>query len=161
MKMVGIGRAVPALVIAGALTVGAAAGGASAALLITGKQIKDNTVTTKDIKNGTLKKKDMSSKAIEALEGATGSAGPAGAPGISGYQLVSNSVSVAADSGGKVAVACPVGKRLLSGASSFGAGYDGTHVDVDISTTGATATGWNYLAVSDTLTIEVICAIVS
>ena len=170
MKFVSLRNGIPAILIAGALLVGSAAGGASAALLITGKQIKDNTVTTKDIKNGTLDTKDMSAKTITSLKGArgpagiagaTGPTGPAGASGVSGYQLVSNSAVVTPDTGGEVTATCPAGKRLLSGAASWTDSFDGTQVDVDISTTAATAFGLNLLTTADTLTVEVICATVS
>jgi hypothetical protein len=133
-------------------------------LLITGKQIKDNTVTTKDIRNGTLDTKDMSSKTITSLKGARGPAGatgPVGSSGVTGYQLVSNSAVVAAGTGSDgVTATCPTGKRLLSGAASWTDSLDGTQVDVDISTTAATGWGFNSLTTADTLTVEVICATV-
>ncbi|WP_134767648.1 hypothetical protein [Nocardioides sp. 1609] len=56
----------------------ATSGSATAALVITGKQIKDNSVSTKDIKNGSLKVADF--KASEAAK----LRGPAGAPGAPG-----------------------------------------------------------------------------
>jgi hypothetical protein len=171
MNLVSLRRGIPTIVIAGALLLGSAAGGASAALLITGKQIKDNTVTTKDIRNGTLTTKDMSLTTIAALKGArgpagatgsTGPTGPAGSSGISGYQLVSNSAAVAAGTGSDgVTATCPAGKRLLSGAASWTDSLDGTQVDLDISTTAATGWGFNSLTTADTLTVEVICATVS
>ena len=168
MNLTSLRRGIPAVAIAGALLLGSAAGGASAALLITGKQIKDNTVTTKDIRNGTLDTKDMSSKAIVSLKGArgpagsTGPSGPTGSSGVSGYQFVANSAVVAAGTGSDgVTATCPAGKRLLSGAASWTDSLDGTQVDLDISTTAATGWGFNSLDTADTLTVEVICATVS
>jgi hypothetical protein len=168
MNLISLRRGIPAIAIAAALLLGSAAGGASAALLITGKQIKDNTVTTKDIRNGTLDTKDMSSKTIASLKGArgpagtTGPSGPAGSSGVSGYQFVSNSAVVAAGAGSDgVTATCPAGKRLLSGAASWTDSLDGTQVDLDISTTAATGWGFNSLTTADTLTVEVICATVS
>ena len=54
-------------------------GGAYAAGLITGKQIKDGSITGADIKNGSLLAADFKTGQIPA-----GPAGPAGAPGTAG-----------------------------------------------------------------------------
>jgi hypothetical protein len=58
--------------------------GAMAARLITGKQIKDGTVTTADVKNKTLKTKDFSSRTRTQLTGSQGSPGVPGPSGPSG-----------------------------------------------------------------------------
>lgn len=55
-----------------------------AAVMISGSQIKDNTVTTKDIKDKTLKVKDFASGTKTSLKGATGPAGATGATGATG-----------------------------------------------------------------------------
>lgn len=47
-------------------------GGATAAVLITGADIKDNTVTTADIKDGSLKVGDLSKPALTQLTGSGG-----------------------------------------------------------------------------------------
>lgn len=166
-------RGIPTIAIAGALVLASATSGATAALVITGKQIKDNTVTTKDIKNGTLTTKDMKSSTVSALKGATGpagpagpagaagAAGPAGAPGISGYQIVTQSAYVAPNDGGAVVAFCPTGKKVLSAAGELANSFDGTAVDLDLSATKATAYAWNYASTSDTLVIDVVCAVVS
>ena len=62
----------------------AAGAGATASMIITGKQIKDGSITTKDVKNRSLKVKDLSPKATSKLRGATGPAGPRGATGATG-----------------------------------------------------------------------------
>ena len=62
----------------------AAGAGATASMIITGKQIKDGSITTKDVKNRSLKVKDLSPKATSKLRGATGPAGPAGPRGATG-----------------------------------------------------------------------------
>lgn len=49
---------------------------ATAARMITSKQIKNNTITTSDIRNGTIRKADLSKNLSTA-----GPQGPAGAPG--------------------------------------------------------------------------------
>ncbi|GAA1448444.1 hypothetical protein GCM10009641_76460 [Mycobacterium cookii] len=156
-------RGIPTIVIAGALVVASATSGATAALVITGKQIKDNTVTTKDIKNGTLSTRDMSSSTLSSLKGATGPAGApgaAGAPGVSGYQIVTASAVIPADDGGEVVANCPPGKKVLSAAGELAGAYTGTAVSIDLSATSATAYAANYYDTADTLTIDVVCAVV-
>lgn len=62
-------------------------GTATAAKLISGKQIRNSSVTGKDIRNGSLGPADLSGKAKAALAGTAGPAGPAGpagAPGAAG-----------------------------------------------------------------------------
>ncbi len=158
-------RSIPTIAIAGVLVAVSATSGATAALVITGKDIKDNTVTSKDIKNKTLVKKDFKPSTISALEGDTGPAGPAGAPGapgISGYQIVTVSATVPADSGGEVTGTCPTGKKVLSAAAELVNSYDGTAVTIDLNATFATAYAYNYdTTAADTLNIDVVCAVVS
>lgn len=76
----------------------ALSGTATAATMISGKEIKNNSVTGadvksssltgSDVKNGSLSAADLSAKAIAALQtsGAAGPAGPAGAVGPAGPQ---------------------------------------------------------------------------
>lgn len=163
-------RGIPTIAIAGALVVASATSGATAALVITGKQIKDNTVTTKDIKNGTLTTKDLKSSTVTALKGAAGPAGPAGpagaagaagAPGISGYQIVTQSTLIAPNDGAEITASCPSGKKVLSAAAELEDSYDGTAVDIDLSATSATANAWNYESYIDSLVIDVVCAVVN
>ncbi|MCF6376142.1 collagen-like protein [Nocardioides KLBMP 9356] len=160
-------RGLPTIAIAGALVFASATSGATAALVITGKQIKDNSITTKDIKNGSLTTKDLKSSTVSALQGATGPAGAPGAvgapgaPGVSGYQIVTATAGVAPDSGGEVTGSCPAGKKVLSAAAELANSYDGTAVDIDLSATKATAYAYNYDNTADTLVIDVICAVVS
>src|SRR6476469_5684816 len=70
------------VVLVAAIALMATAGaGATAALMITGKQIKDSSVTSQDIKNNSLKVKDLSARAQAKLKGRTGATGAAGARG--------------------------------------------------------------------------------
>jgi len=56
-----------------------------AARLITGKQIKDSSITTKDVRNGSLLKKDFKAGQLPAgAQGAQGPQGPKGDPGAKG-----------------------------------------------------------------------------
>ncbi|MFA6300368.1 MAG: hypothetical protein WC642_14470 [Nocardioides sp.] len=61
-------RALPAALLAAVVLLVAMAGGATAAKLITGKQIKNGTVTTLDVKNGTVRFADLHSSARTTLK---------------------------------------------------------------------------------------------
>ncbi|WP_210651056.1 hypothetical protein [Nocardioides sp. SYSU D00065] len=139
------GLAIAVAVIALVLSAGA---GATASMLITGKQIKDGTITSRDVKNRSLKVKDLSTAAAAKLKGSTGPAGPAGPrgatgpagpagaagaqglpgiqglaglPGLSGLEVVRRTVPIPALSGtGTVAAACAEGKKALSATASYG-----------------------------------------
>ena len=72
MKNLDLRRSVPTIAVAAALVALSATSGATAALMITGKDIKDGTVTTKDVKNGSLTQQDLSGATSDALRGDTG-----------------------------------------------------------------------------------------
>lgn len=102
------------------LAIGVAGSAGAAAKLITGKQIKDNSLTGKDVKDGSLLAKDFAKGQLPA--GATGPAGPAGPTGPKGDPsfAVTTIVSPAADgaaSGARlkaaVDAAAASGKRSL------------------------------------------------
>jgi hypothetical protein len=57
-------RLVPALVLAALVVVVSVAGSATAAKLVTGKQIKNGTITSVDVRNGTLSGADVRSGSI-------------------------------------------------------------------------------------------------
>jgi hypothetical protein len=83
MRVVSSSRTIVLGVAATALAV-SFSGGALAAALITGADIKDGTVTTADIRDETLKVKDISPTARESLRGQQGATGPAGPQGETG-----------------------------------------------------------------------------
>lgn len=60
-------RTVPALIVAGALVVSAGVGGATAGALITGKDIRDRSITADDIANRTIGKQQISTDALDSL----------------------------------------------------------------------------------------------
>ena len=123
----------------------AVTGTATAAGLITGAQIKDNTVGSPDLRNNAVASQDIKNNSVSSLDvqdgslksvdfaagelttgpagpagpaGAMGPAGPAGAagaPGVSGLEIVN--VQSASDSvSPKVLTAnCPAGKKLVGG----------------------------------------------
>lgn len=65
-------------------------GASVAAVMIHGKQIKKNTVSSAQIKNKTIKRKDVSPKARRQFKGRTGATGPEGPAGPSNAYSVSN-----------------------------------------------------------------------
>ena len=80
-------------------------------------------VTSKNIKNGTIQTVDLSAKARKALRGKAGPAGargPAGSQGPAGFvaatRLVSQTFPVAVNDTGTVhTVSCPAGTGVISG----------------------------------------------
>lgn len=61
----------------------AGAGGAVATSMVSGKQIRNGTITTADIKNKTIRKADLA-RSARGSRGPTGPMGPAGRPGVPG-----------------------------------------------------------------------------
>jgi hypothetical protein len=71
------------LIVVAAL-VAATGGTATAAKLITGKDVKNGSLTGQDVKNKSLGMSDLSAKARSSLRGQTGATGAAGLPGAAG-----------------------------------------------------------------------------
>lgn len=119
-------RTTPSVVVAGLALVVACAGSATAGALITGAQIKDDSVTHHDVKDGTLLARDMAVGTVRALRGSTGPQGPKGATGATGpagitdWTYSTNGVAVAANQGGSLDLFCPAGSRLLSASGYWG-----------------------------------------
>ena len=84
MRSIAKTRHSPALVVAIAALLVALSGSATAAVVMTGKQIKDGTVTGKDVKNRTLGTNKLSRKTVSSLKGQRGPAGPQGPQGPKG-----------------------------------------------------------------------------
>ena len=100
--------------------------------------------------------------------GPTGPEGLAGQPGTSGYEIVSQSVTVPAANGGfgtlTTTVDCPVGKMVLGG--GVNTGDDNRNIIAQDSYPNASGTGWTLLITSvymtqRTVEIYAICVIVS
>jgi hypothetical protein len=162
-------RTALAVVVAALALIVSAGAGATAARLVTGKDIKNGTVTSADVKNKSLKPRDFSARAKSRLRGptgatgATGATGPQGAPGISGFEVVTRTVSIPGIIGGTgtVAAACPAGKKAISANAAYAAPLAGLLSQVTrTSDTAFEATGLNTLApiVDQTLTLDVVCA---
>ena len=84
MKRLRLRRPSPALVLAVIALVFATAGGATAATLITGKQIKNSSITGADVKNKSLTKSDFKGS-VTGPPGAQGPAGPQGPAGSNAF----------------------------------------------------------------------------
>ena len=172
-------RTAMAVIVAVVALVLSAGVGATASMMITGKQITNNTVTTKDIKNRTLKAKDLSLGAKSKLRGPAGAtgpqgpAGPAGAiglpglPGLSGFQVVTQSLPIPAGLTTvttPVTAACPAGKKALSATAGLSSPVVGLVTQVTrVSDTAFKAVGVpDLMAVlgANTLDLEVVCATV-
>lgn len=115
-----IGYAVLALLVA-------VSGTATAAAMITGAQIKDNTVHGRDITNASVTGKDVKDKSLTPADftgsvqgppGPTGPDGPQGQAGASGLQYVTNGIDIATGKTETWAVSCPVGKVVVGGGVS-------------------------------------------
>jgi len=77
-------------------------------------------VTSKNIKNGTIQTVDISAKAKKALKGKVGPAGPRGPAGPTGFvgatRVVSATFAVPSNTAGSPqTVACPAGTGVISG----------------------------------------------
>jgi len=81
---------------------------------------------------------------------------------MSGYQVVTASVVVPADSGGEVTAVCPAGERILSAMGYFNISFDGRQEELSADGTRAWAHGYNdNTGTSDVLNVDIVCAAVS
>jgi hypothetical protein len=182
--MKSLSRHAAVLLVAGLLLVLSAGAGATAALVITGKQIKDGTVTGKDIKNRSLAMRDLKRstkvklRGARGATGATGPAGPAGSiglpglpglPGLSGFDVLTRTVTVPPSLSLSpqtqiVTAACDAGQKALGATASYSSllpGLLSQVTRVDDST--FRATGLYQVPVvgaltGQTLTLDVVCA---
>ena len=143
-------RSTPVLVlVAGALLLGST-GGAVAGSLITGAQIKDGTLRGVDVRNGSLGAADLKNSARLTFT----------APSeVSGYEVVTEQVTVAGSTVGTAQATCPDGKVVTGAGSYWTLTYvapqaypnqgDPTHTFV--------AAGVNPVANPNTLVVQVYC----
>ena len=172
-------------VLVAALALMLAAGtGATASLMISGKQIKDNSVTSQDIKNKSLKVKDLSRKAQVKLKGRTGAtgatgatgpagpAGPAGATGpagLSGFEVVSTSLPIPGglpSTTAPLTAECPAGKKAIAATAGFTTPVGSLLSQVTrVSDSSFQAVGIPVpllgTILANTLTLDVVCATVA
>lgn len=163
-------RNLPGLaLLAGVLLLGST-GGAVAGSMITGARIKDGTVTSADLKDKTVRTRDLRPATVKKLRGHTGPAGPAGAPGapgvagpqgpagISGYQVVTVSKPVAANTPADIQAACPLQKNVL-GLSAYWQ-TSSAAVQAQLFSTNVGRGYTTGIPTQDTLFIKVVCAVV-
>ena len=122
-------RALPALLLTAVVLTVAFAGGATAAKMITGKDIKNGTVTTQDVKNKSLKGADVKNNSLRGAAIKDGSLGEAdlntaakaklNAPSVKGYEVWSTTVEVGTAGQETVFVACTPGKLAITGGASW------------------------------------------
>jgi hypothetical protein len=159
-------------VVAAVLLVGGA--GATAATLITGKQIKDGTITGKDVKDKSLTAKDFKGS-VQGPAGAQGPGGPQGPQGPGGPQGPAGRLGIAsvetvhgadvpANSGHvQATVLCPAGETAISG-GVVAAGGDAVLTDsYPISQASPSRSGWLVIArniggFADTVHAVAVCA---
>jgi len=104
-----ITKSVPALLLALAVLVIGVAGTATAAKLITGKQVKNESLTHKDVKNGSLKEADLKPGVKAKLN----------APNVKGYEVVTETVLVGSGSQETAYVPCTAGKVAMGGGGEW------------------------------------------
>jgi hypothetical protein len=151
----------------------AASSGAVAAKMITGKQIKNNTVTSADIKNKSLKLKDLHPGTVSALEGEAGPAGaegPAGPVGPAGpatlpdtYNVFEGTDVIPAGTDGFIGAAlCDQGDSVISGFAFWDNANDALQVsigyDAELGQAGVVAYSPGVL-IDDTAGIQLLCAV--
>jgi Collagen triple helix repeat (20 copies) len=144
------------LIVVVAILVGA--GGATAAQLITGAQIKNSSVTGRDVKNESLTKKDFRGRVRgprgflgpQGAQGPQGPAGPAGAQGAQGAvgpqgpPGPSRATNVAVRSGpmarGESTASCRPGERAVGGGGVAHGGW--LYASAPAENEGETPTAW-------------------
>ena len=119
---------VRALLLVGAMAVLIAfASSATAAVVVTGKQIKDNTITTQDLRDGGLRGRDVRDESltqndfatiVEGPQGQQGDRGVPGQPGSSGLVHVIEPAAIPKGTTKTWGAKCPDQTRVLSGGGS-------------------------------------------
>lgn len=139
----------------------AALGGSSyAAVLITGSNVKDSSLTTRDIKNGSLLKQDF--RAGQLPRGPAGANGTNGAPGVSGYEIVTSDPIPAPNNTTSIgSMNCSAGKTVLGGGVVVSGGTGQTVNDsYPPNTTSWHADVNNVTGAAQTFKVYAICGVV-
>lgn len=142
---------------------------AQAARLITGKDIKDGSITRKDVRRGSLTldrlstptqrlilergpagpagpKGNTGARGLTGARGSVGATGARGASGISGYAVQSASSTLAPGETQTLNVPCAAGKVVLGGGGVVAGGRDG---DVTGGSPSSNNTAWTITATAD------------
>ena len=112
-------RALPAVLLTAIVLAVAFAGGATAAKLITGKSIKDNTVASRDIKNKSLKSIDVKDGSLAEADLNASAKKKLNAPSVKGYEVRSTTVEVGTAGQATVYATCTPGKLAISGGATW------------------------------------------
>lgn len=147
------------IIIAGVVAALVAASTATAALIVTSKNIKNGTIQMVDISAGTKRalKGNRGPAGPPGQPGAQGNPGAAGAqgpPGIQSLTPVTNSVPVPPDTTAAVTAECPSGQRPISGGFHFG----GIIIDTFKNVSGWSASGYNDLTIPLNITAFAYCS---
>lgn len=184
-------RSVPAVLVAVLLPAVAFAGTAGAAALITGKDIKNESVTGRDVRDGSLQPRDFGGAVLAGPagpqgpkgdtgepgpagpqgatgpagpQGATGPAGPQGLSGVSGLEYRTSGFTLSGNTFTRWEVRCPAGKRALGGGVATNGDY--SHNQMLESAPMTDGVGWHVAVLNDgTVPLSefawVVCAAVS
>lgn len=112
-------RLVPALALSAIVIGSAGAGSAVAAKMVTGKDIKNNTVASVDVKNSSLSGKDVKNNALQEVDLAPGVKGKLNKPTLNGYEIKKSSVLVPTTGSGQAYVFCSPGKVAVGGGAEW------------------------------------------
>jgi hypothetical protein len=107
----------PAALLVAGIVVVSSTSGAVAGAMITGKNIKDGTVTSADIKNLSLRSSDTSNELDLFMRR------------VSGYSVVQDSEPVAGGANGVLTVACPDGTNILGTTAWWESSYQGVQAE--------------------------------
>lgn len=150
-------------VIAGVALFAALGGSATAATLISGKDIKNASITGKDVKNRSLGTKELTKSTVKSLrgkagpqgaKGATGNTGPAGTPGTAGAPGAPGATNVVVrtastdvnnNTTGILNADCNPGEKATGGGfrTLNATGFQTFNSRPNPLTAGATPTGWH------------------
>jgi hypothetical protein len=140
---------------------------ASAAFLITGKQIKDGSVTGRDVRDHSLQTTDLKGvvRGPTGPIGPAGPVGPVGPTGPTGPAAVSAPVfktasgTIAGSSSGGVSVSCPSGTVAAGGGgvAPLESGVLEQSAPSDVLGTGWTVSFFDLLPTPITVTAAVVC----
>jgi hypothetical protein len=148
-----------AAIIAALLATLVGGGAAEASRLMTGKQIKDGSLTGADVKNKSLTPDDFTGS-VQGPQGPAGPAGAQGAPGLANLVTV-QSAATSVPPGGSLfpIVWCPAGTSVI------GTGFYNSIAEVDFVKSYGSFVGaafWNTTGVTATgLHVQAVCASVA
>jgi hypothetical protein len=118
---------------------------------VTSSKLAPNSVRTAHVVNGSLLTDDFKPGQIpQGPKGDKGDRGERGPAGISGYEIVTQSVSVPANTVSGVQPTCPAGKRLLGGAHYTQGVGSATGVFFQAQFAGANSTNYYNVVVTNT-----------